>query len=146
MPTCLAHPHSHISLATTTSHRLSNPLKMLLHPTLLLGLAATASAIDGYFHSSGECRGRYSLVCSNMNPSQCCGRGHSPFPGNDLFLSVGLYGIPSAWNIAPHGYYGWVGQGMSNSTCPSPLLAVSGLGSRGPIRSRTAPSTFQTGR
>lgn len=78
---------------------------MLYLPTLL-GLVATVSAIDGYFHSATLCDDRYSLLCSNMNPGVCCSRGHSPFPGNDYYGSVGFYGIPSGWNIIGSGYTG----------------------------------------
>jgi hypothetical protein len=37
----------------------------------LLGFVASASAIDVYFHNSGDCSGAAS-VCTGINPNICC--------------------------------------------------------------------------
>ena len=68
----------------------------------LLGLVASVSAIDIYFHNSGDCSGA-AAVCSNANPNFCC-TGNSP--------TVAYRGVPTNWNIDALGF--------SNGGCGSP--------------------------
>ncbi|ETS80607.1 hypothetical protein PFICI_08136 [Pestalotiopsis fici W106-1] len=69
-------------------------------PQILLGLAATAAAIDVYLFPGKGCKGN-SGVCRGLNPGVCCPGGN----GNDLG-SVGFYGIPTAWRIDAKGHNG----------------------------------------
>ena len=62
----------------------------------LLGLAASASAIDVYFHNAGDCSGA-AAVCSNINPNFCC-TGDSQ--------TVAYRGIPTNWHLNIEGYSG----------------------------------------
>ena len=66
---------------------------------IILGLVATVSAIDGYFHLGDNCDGPW-VRCTNMNPGFCCGGGGTI--GN----SVGYRGIPTDWVIRGRGYNG----------------------------------------
>jgi len=63
---------------------------------VLLGLAASASAIDVYFHNAGDCSGA-AAVCSNINPNFCC-TGDSQ--------TVAYRGIPTNWHLNIEGYSG----------------------------------------
>lgn len=69
---------------------------------VLLGLVASVSAIDAYFHNSNDCSGA-AAVCTNINPNFCC-TGNSP--------TVAYRGVPTNWNINA--------QGFSNGGCGSP--------------------------
>lgn len=69
---------------------------------VLLGLVASVSAIDAYFHSSNDCSGA-AAICTNLNPNICC-TGDSP--------TVAYRGVPTNWNINAQGY--------SNGGCGSP--------------------------
>ena len=70
---------------------------MHCHQILLLGFAATVSAIDSYFHLGDNCDGPWT-ICSNLNPGQCC-----VTPGGN---SVGYRGIPTNWVIRVNGFNG----------------------------------------
>ncbi|KAM7194839.1 hypothetical protein V8F33_007037 [Rhypophila sp. PSN 637] len=70
----------------------------LIH--VLIGLVGSASAVDLYFHHSGDCSGA-SSVCSNMNPDRCCGVGR-----RDIYPSVAVRGIPTNWNLNCRGHFG----------------------------------------
>ncbi|RYP08895.1 hypothetical protein DL764_001605 [Monosporascus ibericus] len=72
----------------------------MLFPQILLGLVATASAIDIYLHVGGGCGGN-SVVCTNINPNTCCS-GSSV----EIFPSVGFRGIPTFWNLQCRGHTG----------------------------------------
>jgi hypothetical protein len=63
---------------------------------VLLGLVASASAIDIYFHGSGDCSGAAS-VCSGINPNVCC-TGNSP--------TVAYRGVPTNWHLTARGFSG----------------------------------------
>ncbi|KAL2193893.1 hypothetical protein P885DRAFT_44434 [Corynascus similis CBS 632.67] len=62
----------------------------------ILGLVASASAIDVYFHNSGDCSGA-AAVCTNLNPNDCC-TGNSP--------TLAYRGVPTNWHINAEGYSG----------------------------------------
>ena len=81
----------------------------------LLGLAASASAIDGYFFGASSCGGN-SVVCSNMNPNSCCNA-----PSGWNANTVGYYGIPTNWRIQ--------GTGYSSDNCIGPASVGSSGGS-----------------
>lgn len=70
--------------------------------SIIFGLIASVSAIDIYFHNSGDCSGA-AAVCSNANPNFCC-TGNSP--------TVAYRGVPTNWNIDALGF--------SNGGCGSP--------------------------
>ncbi len=63
---------------------------------VLLGLVASASAVDIYFHNSGDCSGAAS-VCTNVNPNVCC-TGNSP--------TLAYRGVPTNWHINAQGFSG----------------------------------------
>ncbi|KAK4126753.1 hypothetical protein N657DRAFT_668789 [Parathielavia appendiculata] len=63
---------------------------------VLLGLVASASAIDVYFHGSSDCSGG-AAVCTGINPNVCC-------TGNSV--SVAYRGVPTNWHINAQGYSG----------------------------------------
>lgn len=69
---------------------------------VLLGLVASASAIDVYFHNSGDCSGA-AAVCTGINPNFCC-TGDSP--------TLAYRGVPTNWAINAYGF--------SNGGCGSP--------------------------
>jgi len=73
------------------------PPTMLLsnYPRILLGLVASVSAINVYFHVCHDCGGA-SVRCSNLNPGVCCSGYVVP--------SIGYRGIPTHWWIYPKGY------------------------------------------
>jgi hypothetical protein len=63
---------------------------------VLLGLIASASAIDVYFHNSGDCSGA-ATVCTGINPNVCC-TGNSP--------TVAYRGVPTNWHLNAQGFSG----------------------------------------
>ena len=63
---------------------------------ILLGFFASASAIDIYFHNSGDCSGSAS-VCTGVNPNICC-TGDSP--------TVAYRGVPTNWHLNAQGFSG----------------------------------------
>jgi hypothetical protein len=68
-----------------------------MHVTqVLLGLVASASAVDIYFHGSSDCSGA-AAVCRNANPNFCC-TGNSP--------SVAYRGVPTNWHLNAQGFSG----------------------------------------
>ncbi|KAI1854676.1 hypothetical protein JX265_002316 [Neoarthrinium moseri] len=69
----------------------------MLYPQILLGLAATASAIDAYFHLGGDCDGPATL-CKDLNPGVCCTSSGSN--------TVGYRGIPTDWRLSMTAYFG----------------------------------------
>ncbi|KAK0648359.1 hypothetical protein B0T16DRAFT_388605 [Cercophora newfieldiana] len=69
-------------------------------PQLLLGLAATASAIDLYMHVNG-CYTNPALVCVNANPDRCCAGSVV-----DFFETVSARAIPPEWAIQVRGHSG----------------------------------------
>jgi hypothetical protein len=69
----------------------------MLYPQILLGLAATVSAIDAYFHLGSNCDGP-SVLCSGLNPGVCCTASSAN--------SVGYRGIPTNWNIDTQAFTG----------------------------------------
>ncbi|KAJ4017747.1 hypothetical protein NW766_003816 [Fusarium irregulare] len=86
----------------------------MLSQTILLGLAATAAAIDLGFYVNRE--GRYYegpfIGFANINPGAC----RRPTGGNTadaFFATVGIRAIPSGWTIA--------GLGYRNDQCRDPL-------------------------
>lgn len=66
----------------------------------LVGLVATASAVDVYLHVGGDCSGN-AIVCVGINPNNCCGGS-----GADIFPSVGFRGIPFDWTLQTRGHNG----------------------------------------
>ncbi|WQF89892.1 hypothetical protein CDEST_14906 [Colletotrichum destructivum] len=69
-------------------------------PQILLGFAATVSAIDIYLHVGGGCGGN-AVLCGNINPNTCCSGS-----GVDIFPTVGFRGIPYEWNLETRGHSG----------------------------------------
>ena len=69
---------------------------------LLLGLVASASAIDVYFHESNDCSGA-ATICTGLSPNLCC-TGNSP--------TVAYRGVPTNWQLNA--------QGMSGGGCRTP--------------------------
>ncbi|RYO95459.1 hypothetical protein DL766_007767 [Monosporascus sp. MC13-8B] len=67
---------------------------------ILLGLFATASAIDIYLHVGGDCGGN-AVVCVGINPNTCCSTSDI-----DIFPTVGFRGIPTHWNLECKGHSG----------------------------------------
>ncbi|TLD28205.1 hypothetical protein PspLS_03756 [Pyricularia sp. CBS 133598] len=70
--------------------------------SLLLGLAATASAIDIRGHSQDGCRGGY-RSCTNSNPRVCCSFNSSATSGRS---SVAVVAIPTNWRITARAWTG----------------------------------------
>ncbi|OHE92198.1 hypothetical protein CORC01_12492 [Colletotrichum orchidophilum] len=69
---------------------------------IFLSLIATVSAIDVYGYRSNEkcSRGDY-IVCTNVNPNDCCIRA-----SGDVFRSIGFRAIPTNWNIVGRAHSG----------------------------------------
>ncbi|KAK1976143.1 hypothetical protein LZ30DRAFT_667343 [Colletotrichum cereale] len=63
--------------------------------TLLLTLAATASAVDVRAYTSSGCNGGW-VGCAGINPNVCCVFSNSASSGR---LSVSVNAIPSSWRI-----------------------------------------------
>lgn len=71
-------------------------------PAIILGLAATVSAIDMYGSRSNEqCKGGDYIVCQNVNPNDCCIRA-----SGNIFRSIGWRAIPTSWLISGNAYTG----------------------------------------
>ena len=74
----------------------------MLNSYLLLGLAATAAAIDirfRYGDTTGNCGGDY-VACVNANPNFCC-------TSNDRYSgTVTFNAVPSDWTLTGSGYRG----------------------------------------
>ncbi|RGP68821.1 hypothetical protein FSPOR_5027 [Fusarium sporotrichioides] len=70
--------------------------------TLLLTLAATASAVDIRAYLDTGCNGAW-IGCAGLNPSVCCVFSDSPNSGR---LSVSVNAIPSSWRIRGEAYTG----------------------------------------
>jgi hypothetical protein len=70
---------------------------MLYPQVIILGLAATVSAIDAYFHLGDNCDGP-SFVCNGINPNACCVGASSN--------TVAWRGIPTNWAIRTEAYVG----------------------------------------
>ncbi|KAK1993699.1 hypothetical protein LX36DRAFT_615465 [Colletotrichum falcatum] len=70
--------------------------------SLLLGLAATASAIDIRCHIGDNCAGSW-VACVNINPNVCCSFSSSANSGRS---SVSVAAIPSNWRIRTEAYTG----------------------------------------
>lgn len=66
---------------------------------VLLGLVASVSAIDAYYHVGTNCDGP-AVVCSNLNPGVCCTDGRT------RANTIGYRGIPTDWVIAAKAYGG----------------------------------------
>ncbi|KAF1846860.1 uncharacterized protein K460DRAFT_392349 [Cucurbitaria berberidis CBS 394.84] len=65
--------------------------------SIVLGLAAAASAIDVRIHAGSNCdRGAYE--CLNLTPNRCC------YVESGLYGSIGFYGVPTNWNIECRGH------------------------------------------
>ncbi|KAF1827980.1 hypothetical protein BDW02DRAFT_622723 [Decorospora gaudefroyi] len=80
--------------------------------TILLGLAASVSAIDIRMRDRGNCNGAF-LACRNINPNVCCGSGRQ-------YASVGIVAIPASWSIEGRTYQGG---GCTTLTSSSPSAA-----------------------
>lgn len=63
----------------------------------VLGLAATASAIDINLHEGGNCDGNLVLSCQGINSNVCCGR-------EGAVNSVAFAFIPFGWNLHCRGH------------------------------------------
>ncbi|KAH9433824.1 hypothetical protein MCOR02_005862 [Pyricularia oryzae] len=70
--------------------------------SLLLGLAATASAIDIRGHALDSCNGSY-RACTNINPRVCCIFSESASSGR---VSVDVVAIPTNWRISAQSWTG----------------------------------------
>ncbi|KAF9873052.1 hypothetical protein CkaCkLH20_09562 [Colletotrichum karsti] len=70
--------------------------------SLLLGLAATASAIDLRAHPNDGCTGSYS-ACVNLNPNVCCSFSSSSTSGK---ATIAVVAIPSNWRIRAESWTG----------------------------------------
>ncbi|WYZ42274.1 hypothetical protein EsH8_V_001169 [Colletotrichum jinshuiense] len=70
--------------------------------SLLLTLAATASAIDIRAHVGDGCVGSYT-ACVNINPNVCCSFSSSVSSGRS---SIAVVAIPSNWRIRTESYTG----------------------------------------
>ncbi|KAL8386364.1 hypothetical protein RB599_007980 [Gaeumannomyces hyphopodioides] len=98
--------------------------------TILLSLAATASAIDIRAHGDASCRGGF-RSCTNINPSVCCSFSGSASSG---LLSISIAAIPTDWRITGEAYTGGGcthtgGQWNSNGT-PDICMPFSSRGDR----------------
>ena len=71
----------------------------MLFTTILLGLAATVSAIDIRLRELSGCGGNY-IACIGINPNTCCGRT------NERFRAVGFVAIPTDWRIQVRAHSG----------------------------------------
>ncbi|GAB1314551.1 hypothetical protein MFIFM68171_04761 [Madurella fahalii] len=69
---------------------------------ILLGLVASASAIDIFFHNPNDCSSA-ATVCTGIDPNICC-------TGNSVTLAY--QGVPTNWHINA--------QGFSSGGCGSP--------------------------
>ncbi|KAK1702306.1 uncharacterized protein CLUP02_07094 [Colletotrichum lupini] len=70
--------------------------------SLLVVLAATASAIDIRAHVGDNCAGG-SVACTNINPNVCCSFSSSASSGRS---SIAVAAIPSNWRIRTEAYTG----------------------------------------
>ncbi|KAI0199474.1 hypothetical protein F4808DRAFT_461795 [Astrocystis sublimbata] len=67
---------------------------------VLLGLVATASAVDIYaYRSNIQCKGNDRIICQNIGPDECCSKGA-------VFRAFGFEAIPSEWQIICRAYNG----------------------------------------
>ncbi|KAL0936273.1 uncharacterized protein CTRU02_208488 [Colletotrichum truncatum] len=71
-------------------------------PSLLLALAATASAIDIRAYTGDNCAGGY-VACVNINPNVCCSFSSVE---SSVRSSIAMVAIPSSWNIRAESYTG----------------------------------------
>jgi len=69
---------------------------------VLLGLVASASAIDVYFHNSNNCSGA-ATICRGLNPNVCCAATSA---------TVAYRGVPTNWRLDADGF--------SNGGCTTP--------------------------
>lgn len=69
----------------------------MMYAQIILGLVATASAIDTYFHLGNNCDGP-AIVCTGLNPGICCTASVSN--------SLGYRGIPTDWVITAEAFFG----------------------------------------
>lgn len=69
----------------------------MIYPQILLGLVASVSAIDAYFHLGQNCDGPR-ILCTNLNPGVCCTASASN--------TVGYRGIPTDWVITAEAFTG----------------------------------------
>ncbi|CAD6446985.1 eff73fd5-285f-4511-952f-7698999bf6ef [Sclerotinia trifoliorum] len=73
----------------------------LLNLTVLLGLAASVSAIDASLRVRGNCDSRSGgHTCTNLNPNNCCG-----VPSGS-YSSLVFYAVPTNWFIEIRGHEG----------------------------------------
>ncbi|KAK1656511.1 hypothetical protein BDP55DRAFT_109264 [Colletotrichum godetiae] len=70
--------------------------------SLLVALAATASAIDIRAHTGDNCAGG-SVACTGINPNVCCSFSSSASSGRS---SIAVVAIPSNWRIRCEAYTG----------------------------------------
>ncbi|KAK3326841.1 hypothetical protein B0H66DRAFT_169991 [Apodospora peruviana] len=73
----------------------------LVNLTVLLGLAASVSAIDAALRVRGGCDSRGGgAVCTNLNPNTCCG-----VPSGS-YSSLVFYAVPKNWFLELRGHEG----------------------------------------
>lgn len=78
------------------------PLAKIYASQILLGLAATVSAIDIYGHrDSSTCGGGGYAVCMNAAPDSCCVRA-----SGDIYRSIQFRAIPTNWKIIGRAFNG----------------------------------------
>ena len=65
--------------------------------SIILGLAAVASAVDIRFFSGSKCGGGALVQCGNQPPNKCCQNSYK-------VNSVGVYAIPSNWKLVTRSY------------------------------------------
>ncbi|KAM0344787.1 hypothetical protein ACHAPU_007162 [Fusarium lateritium] len=69
---------------------------------LILGLAATVSAVDIRFYSNnqGACYSGPWIGCPNSNPNFCC------TATGQFYATVGIVAVPGDWTLTANGYRG----------------------------------------
>lgn len=72
----------------------------MLYPQILLGLVASAAAIDVYFHPgrSGQCDSG-AVVYTNVNPDVCIENRNGPY-----YYTVSYQAVPKDWHITARTY------------------------------------------
>jgi hypothetical protein len=68
---------------------------------IVLLFAAVAHAIDITLFRGMGCGGGEGLVCTGMNPDQCCTSEYG-----ESYRSIGFFAIPHEWEVWIEGYRG----------------------------------------
>lgn len=71
----------------------------MLYSTIILTLAAAASAIDIRFFSEAHCRNSIGYSCTNVGPNSCCNGQRS-----NGWAALSVSSIPTNWDVLTRAY------------------------------------------